>query len=76
MLHHGGRSAVALKLPNQVSEEVYSLCSVLKENRGAFPNSIVSQLSSQVPLNSTGNDGTCDHSCFWEMYPRSAPGLL
>ncbi len=32
---------------------------------GAFPKSIVSQLWSQVPLNSIGNVGTCDHRCFW-----------
>ncbi len=25
-------------------------------------------LAMVVPLNSIGNDGTCDHSCFWETH--------
>lgn len=35
---------------------------VLKQTRGSFPKSIVSQLWLQVLLNCVGNDETCDHS--------------
>lgn len=34
--------------------------------RGAFSKSIISQLWSQVPLNSIGNNGTCDQIWLWE----------
>ncbi len=38
--------------------------------RGAFPKSNISKLWSLVLLESIGNDGTCDHCCFWETHPR------
>jgi len=34
---------------------------------GAFSKIIISQLWSEVPLNSIGNNGTCNQSWIWEM---------